>query len=68
MLDRESRVRYRGRIDNQFGIGYRRDNATRRDLAVALDELLAGKPVSTPLVEATGCLIGRAPRVARMAR
>ena len=26
MLDRESKVRYQGRIDDQFGIGYRRNN------------------------------------------
>lgn len=29
------------------------------DLACALDEVLAGKPVSKPAVEAVGCLIGR---------
>src|SRR5262249_54582770 len=37
----------------------------RRDLKEAIDELLAGKPVSTPTTEAAGCVIGRAkaPRV-----
>src|SRR5262249_16861684 len=41
------RVRYQGRIDDQFGVGYARPGKpSRRDLAVALDEMLAGRPVS----------------------
>lgn len=57
--DADGTVRYRGRIDDQYGIGYIRDKPLRRDLAIALDELLAGKPVSTPVTKAAGCLIGR---------
>ncbi len=59
VLDAERRIRYQGRIDDQYGIGYKRAKPTRRDLAVALEELLAGKPVSRPVVEAEGCFIGR---------
>jgi peroxiredoxin len=59
VLDRERKVRYHGRVDDQYGIGFSRDEPRRRDLAAALDELLAGKPVSVPQTEATGCLIGR---------
>jgi peroxiredoxin len=59
VLDAEGKVRYQGRIDDQFGLGYNRPKPTRRDLATALDELLAGKPVSQPTVEVAGCLIGR---------
>lgn len=60
VLSGSGKVLYRGRIDDQFGIGYRRGGKpTRRDLAVALDELLAGKPVSRPVTEAAGCFIGR---------
>jgi peroxiredoxin len=52
-------VRYRGRIDDQFGVGYVRDQPTRHDLVDALDALLAGEPVATPVTEAVGCIIGR---------
>jgi peroxiredoxin len=62
VLDAGRVVRYRGRIDDQFGVGYRRPTPTRRDLALALDEVLAGKPVSVPLTPVAGCHIGRVPR------
>jgi peroxiredoxin len=52
-------VLYRGRIDDQFGVGFRRPAPTRRDLALALDAVLAGKPVESPQTEAPGCLIAR---------
>lgn len=60
VLDRERRIRYRGRIDDQYGIGFQRPAPTRQDLAVALDELLAGNQVSQPVTPAPGCFIGRA--------
>ncbi len=60
VLDRQRRIRYRGRIDDQYGIGFQRPAPTRQDLAVALDELLAGKEVSQPVTPAPGCFIGRA--------
>ena len=44
-------IRYRGRIDDQYGVGFRRDKPASRDLAQALDELLAGKPITTPRTE-----------------
>ena len=59
VLDAERKVRYQGRIDDQFGIGYTRPKPTRRDLAEALEELLAGKAVSQPAVPVAGCLIAR---------
>jgi peroxiredoxin len=59
VLDRDRVVRYVGRIDDQYGIGFQRASATRRDLAAALDELLAGREVSQPVTAAPGCLIGR---------
>jgi peroxiredoxin len=62
VLDTERTVRYWGRIDDQYGVGYKRAKPTRRDLAVALEELLAGKAVSRPMVESVGCHIGRAPK------
>lgn len=57
--DQSLAIRYRGRIDDQFGVGYIRNEATRHDLQIALDELLAGKPVAQPVTEPVGCLIGR---------
>jgi peroxiredoxin len=59
VLDQQRRVRYHGRIDDQYGVGFIREQVTRSDLKVALDELLAGEPVSVPVTIATGCYIGR---------
>ena len=64
VLDERRGVRYRGRVDDQYAVGVKRPHPSRRDLAAALDELLAGKAVSVPVTEAAGCYIGRvsAPR------
>ncbi|MCA9210415.1 MAG: redoxin domain-containing protein [Planctomycetales bacterium] len=59
VLDQERQVRYWGRIDDQYGVGYVREAPTQHDLRRSLDELLAGKSVSTPVTEAVGCHIGR---------
>jgi hypothetical protein len=59
VLDGKQEVRYRGRIDDQFGVGFQRPRPTRRDLAEALRQVLAGQAVSTPRTQAAGCLIGR---------
>ncbi len=63
VLDADRVVRYAGRVDDQYGFqtgsGYARSRIDHRDLVAALDELLAGKPVSQPTTEAIGCLIGR---------
>jgi peroxiredoxin len=61
VLDEHRMVRYRGRIDDQFTVGRRRPQPTRTDLVAALEELLAGQPVSVAETEAAGCLIGRVP-------
>ena len=39
VLDAKRAIRYRGRIDDQFALGVHRPSPTRRDLAVALEEL-----------------------------
>jgi peroxiredoxin len=62
VLDAQRKVRYQGRIDDQFGINIQRAAPTRRDLAIALDEILAGKPVSVASTPVAGCLIGRVTR------
>ncbi len=64
VLDADHVVRYFGRVDDQFGfqgngIAYQRDEPRRRDLAIAVDELLAGKPVTAAVCMNQGCHIGR---------
>ena len=60
VLDRDRVIRYAGRIDDQYGVGFVREKPGRNELAEALDELLDGKTVTTPRADAVGCLIGRA--------
>jgi peroxiredoxin/mono/diheme cytochrome c family protein len=62
LLDARRVIRYHGRIDDQYGIGFRRARPAVRHLKDALDELLAGKAVTTAQTEPSGCLIGRAGR------
>jgi peroxiredoxin len=62
VLDAGHVVRYHGRVNDQFGIGFQRPQPTRRDLQVALDEVLAGKVVSVAETTVAGCLLARAPR------
>lgn len=59
VLDAYRRVRYWGRIDDQFGVGYSRPEPGEHYVARAIDELLAGQSVSSPENEPVGCYIGR---------
>ncbi len=59
VLDSNRIVRYRGRIDDQYGVGYVRDEPQREDLKEAIRELLDGKPVSVATTNPMGCRIGR---------
>ncbi|MGD9723786.1 MAG: redoxin domain-containing protein [Pirellulales bacterium] len=68
VLDDKRVVRYQGRIDDQYGqqttpvgtrVSYQLREPRRQDLALALDELLAGQNVSVASTEPAGCLIGR---------
>ena len=59
VLDQQRRIRYWGRIDDQYGVGYARERPSRVDLRRALDELLAGQPVSVTSQPSVGCHIGR---------
>ena len=61
ILDSARHVRYQGRIDDQFGVGFQRPRPTRRDLAEALEEVLAGKDVTQPKTAVAGCIIARKP-------
>ncbi|MBM4073156.1 MAG: redoxin domain-containing protein [Planctomycetes bacterium] len=59
LLDKDRVVRYQGRIDDQYGIGYQRDKPRSQDLVNAINDLLAGKAVSRAATKAEGCIIGR---------
>ena len=59
VLDKNHKIRYRGRIDDRSGVGYIRDKVEENYLGDAIDAVLAGKKVKTPKVEPVGCLIGR---------
>ena len=54
----DGKVAYRGRIDDLYvDYGKRREAPTQRDLRNALDALLAGKPVTTPMTKVIGCYL-----------
>jgi hypothetical protein len=59
VLDERRAIRYRGRIDDQYTRGTRRAEPRRRDLAEALEALLAGRAIGQPETEAIGCPIDR---------
>lgn len=58
VFDAEQKLRYRGRIDDS----QKSPRVTRSDVRLALDAILAGKPVSTPETKAFGCTIKRVQR------
>jgi peroxiredoxin len=61
LLDPSGVIRYHGRIDDQYDVGgVRREKPTRHYLQEALDELLAGKPITTSRTDTAGCPIERA--------
>ncbi len=62
VLDGQRVIRYHGRIDDQFGIDYKKLRPTTRELADAIEAVLAGKPVAVAETAAPGCLIGRTPK------
>ncbi|MEP5990398.1 redoxin domain-containing protein, partial [Rhodopirellula bahusiensis] len=66
LIDADRVVRYHGRIDDQYGVGYARDKKTRSDLAIAVEELLSGDEITHPTTEAVGCHIGRTKEVAEV--
>lgn len=56
LIDGKGVLRYRGRIDDNT---YHPQSVTRPDLKIALDDLLAGRPVSVNPEPALGCVIVR---------
>ncbi len=58
VVDQESRILYRGRIDDRYpALGQKRNRPTRRDLNDALAAVLAGEPVAVPRTKAVGCVL-----------
>ncbi len=64
LLDADRVIRYWGRIDDQYGfqtggVAYQREIPQREDLAIAIEEVLAGQPVTLSAAPSQGCHIGR---------
>lgn len=59
LIDQDRKVRYHGRIDDQYGVGYSRERQAEPELTLAIDQLLAGQEIAEPSTEAVGCHIGR---------
>ncbi|MAT70516.1 MAG: thiol-disulfide isomerase [Planctomycetaceae bacterium] len=57
VLDAQRRVRYRGRIDDQYGVGSSRNEAKEFFVKDAVDALLAGEEPPLTQTEAVGCFI-----------
>lgn len=58
VFDATGQIVYRGRIDDRYRAGGGQPGArNKRDLADALDELLAGKPISQARTRTVGCPI-----------
>ena len=58
VFDRSGKVAYRGRIDDrQVSYGTTRSEPFRHDLELALDAVLAARPVETPVTTSIGCAI-----------
>ncbi len=59
VLDHNNVVRYRGRIDNTYQARLKKNPVIdQHDLEKALEDLVANKPVRTPVTKAVGCGIG----------
>jgi cytochrome oxidase Cu insertion factor (SCO1/SenC/PrrC family) len=58
VIAHDGSIPYSGRIDNFYaGLGKPRRQATVHDLRTALEEMLAGKPVTMPRTTPVGCFI-----------
>ena len=65
VLDGRAILRYRGAIDDQYGLGKRREKATHDYVADSLDAILAGRPIDTTASTVAGCPIERADATAK---
>ena len=60
VLDAKAVLRYRGAVDDQYGIGYTKDAPSKTYLVDAIEALLAGKTPPVPATEAPGCIVEKA--------
>lgn len=66
LLDSDRIIRYHGRIDDQYGLKYRRAAPSKTELKDAIEELLADKAIKVTESDASqGCLIGRSKKATR---
>ncbi|KAA3607843.1 MAG: alkyl hydroperoxide reductase [Planctomycetota bacterium] len=61
VLDRQRKLRYRGRIDQQYRLGGVRPDPGRESLREAIEAVLAGNPVPVAETPVEGCRITLAP-------
>ena len=59
VLDRDGRLVYRGRVDDQHGYAGARPQPRRHDLLRAIDDALAQREVAVATTEISGCRITR---------
>src|SRR4051812_32119277 len=59
VIDSRAILRYRGAIDDQYGLGTRKPSATKNPLKDAIEEVLEGKPVTVATTPVVGCLLDR---------
>ena len=57
VLDAARTVRYRGMIDDQYGLGFARPQVEREYLREALEAVESGREVRVPATVAQGCLL-----------
>ena len=57
VLDGERKLRYRGRVDSQFSVAGVKPNSGREDLKLAIEDILAGRPVEVAETTVEGCPI-----------
>jgi peroxiredoxin len=57
VLDAEKKLRYRGRVDDQFRLSGERPTTDRADLKSAIDDVLAGRDVAVAETPVDGCRI-----------
>jgi peroxiredoxin len=63
VLDAARTVRYRGAIDDQYGVGYSRETPDKTYLATAIGELLAGRNPIVAATTAPGCELDVKPKL-----
>lgn len=58
LVDAAGTLRYRGPVDDQYGIDFSKPEPGEHFLAAALDAVLDDRPVRRPSVQASGCHLG----------